>query len=75
MAQAQRHGCGSPGCTRRIIKHYFCCGQHRSLLGFDLSVRLQTDWRERQFDPERFARTRAEALKVWGWAPEKMACP
>lgn len=71
----QYHRCGVPGCKRRIILHYFCCGQHRSLLGFDLSVRLQTAWRERGWDPERFERIRAQAYKAWGWQPERTSCP
>lgn len=68
------HQCGCPVCRRRVQTHYFCCAQHRSLLGYELSVRLQTDWRERRFDRERFERTRAQAYRVWGWKPEA-ACP
>lgn len=54
--------------------HYYYCGQHRSMLGFDLSVRLQTDWRERRWDPQRFERTQREALRALGWTPEAV-CP
>lgn len=70
-----RHNCGAPTCQRRIATHYFCCGQHRSLLGFELSVRTQTDWRERRWDKARWERTRAEAFRTWGWSPEGVACP
>lgn len=59
------HECGSPVCHRRIALHYFASGQHRALLGWDLNVRLQTAWLERRWDPDRFALTRADALKVW----------
>lgn len=64
------HGCGAPGCPRRVTAHHFCCAQHRSLLGFDVSVRLQTAWRERRWDPQRFAATHVEALRKWGWKAE-----
>jgi len=64
------HTCGAPGCTRHI-KYYFCCGQHRALLGFELSADLQTAWRERRFDAERFAAVRARTLEAWGWQAEK----
>jgi hypothetical protein len=70
----RKHRCGSPGCGRFIEVHYFCCGQHRSILGFELNVRLQTDWRERQWDRDRFERTRAEAYRKWGWKPEGTVC-
>jgi len=69
------HDCGAPGCGRRTPAHYFCCAQHRSLLGFELSLRMQTDWRERRWDRQRFERTRAEAYRQWGWTPEAAACP
>jgi hypothetical protein len=67
MSEAQRlhHECGSIACHRRIPMHYFACGQHRSLLGWDLNIRLQTAWLERRWDRERFERTRAEAFALW----------
>lgn len=68
------HTCGAPGCTRRVKKYYFACGQHRGILGWDLNCRLQTDWRERQFDPDRWERTRTEAFRKWGWKPEQATC-
>jgi hypothetical protein len=64
--------CGAPGCARRVKTFYFCCAQHRSLLGYELSVRLQTDWRERTFDPARFERTKGHAFRAWGWQPETL---
>lgn len=65
--------CGAPGCARRQPAHYFCCAQHRALLGFELSVRLQTAWRERRFNRDNFETTRAEALRAWGW--KETTCP
>lgn len=70
-----RHRCGAPGCTRRVTVHYFCCGQHRSHLGFELNVRLQTAYQERRWDPQRWESTRTEAFRSWGWKPEYVECP
>lgn len=64
--------CGAPGCGRRVKQFYFCCAQHRSLLGLDLSSDLQTRWRERRLNPEEFARVKAKALRAWGWQPETL---
>jgi hypothetical protein len=64
--------CGAPGCARRIKTAYFCCGQHRSLLGFELNADLQTAWGERQFDLARFNQLKAKALRAWGWEPETL---
>ena len=63
------HECGVPGCHRRIKAFYFACLQHRQLLGFDLSVRLQTAWIERRWNTG-FEEVKAEALRKWGWKPE-----
>ena len=64
--------CGAPGCPRRVKTFYFCCGQHRALLGLELSSDLQTRWRERQYNPDEFARVKAQALRKWGWQPETL---
>jgi len=50
----------------------FCCGQHRALLGFELSSDLQTRWRERQYNPDAFERVKAKALRRWGWQPDTL---
>lgn len=64
------HTCSAPGCVRWIPLHFFACGQHRTLLGYDLSVRMQTAWQERTWDKERFERTRAEAFRKWQGKPD-----
>lgn len=66
--------CEAPGCSRRVVQHYYCCFQHGSLLGYDLHCRMQSAWRERRWDRPRFEATRAEALKAWGWKAEA-SCP
>jgi hypothetical protein len=65
--------CGAPGCARRVKVFYFCCGQHRALLGFDLSSDLQTRWRERQYNPDAFEAAKAKALRKWGWEPTTLS--
>lgn len=69
------HECGSPVCHRRIAMHYFACGQHRALLGWDLNIRLQTAWLERRWDRERFECTRDEAFQAWGWTKQREVTP
>lgn len=68
----QWRNCGAPGCGRRIKAFYFCCGQHRALLGFELSSELQTRWRERQWNHDAFEACKARAMRVWGWEPETL---
>lgn len=64
--------CGAPGCGRRVKYFYFACGQHRALLGLNLSTELQTAWRERTLRPDEFARIKAKAQRAWGWQPETL---
>jgi hypothetical protein len=66
-AESGWHKCGAPPCQRRVNEFHFCCGQHRSLLGWQLSADLQTAWRERQWRRDHFEHTRRRALKAWGW--------
>lgn len=65
------HQCQAPGCTRRIAMHYFCCGQHRSLLGWVLSCDMQTAWRERAWNRDNYESKRRQALRSWGWTEEE----
>jgi hypothetical protein len=65
------HKCGAPPCSRRVSSFYFCCGQHRALLGWRLSADLQTAWRERRWRPINYDTTRRLALQAWGWQPEE----
>lgn len=68
------HGCQAPGCHRRIREFYFACGQHRALLGYELSCALQTAWLERGWRPaEEFEARKREALARWGW--KDTPCP
>jgi len=64
--------CGAPGCSRRVRIYYFCCAQHRDLLGLQLSGELQFAWRERQFNQDRFESVKAKAFRTWGWEPETL---
>lgn len=64
--------CGAPGCSRRVKIFYFCCGQHRALLGYELSCELQTAWRERRFNQDRFETLKNKAFRTWGWTPETL---
>lgn len=73
MAKPRRTPCGKPGCQRWTL-HYYACSQHRALLPHDLMVRLETAWREQHFDRTRWERTRAEALKAWGWQAQAVEC-
>lgn len=64
--------CAAPGCSRRVKLYYFCCGQHRDLLGLELSQKLQYAWIERTRSPQVFETLKAEALRKWGWQPETL---
>jgi len=71
LSESHWHQCGAPPCTRRVSGFYFCCGQHRSLLGWRLSADMQTAWRERRWNRENYESTRRKALQAWGWTEER----
>lgn len=68
------HACQVPGCKRRIKQWFFACLHHSLYLGYDLSVRLQTAWLEREWRAADFEAIKREALQRWGWKEEK-PCP
>lgn len=66
--------CRAPRCSKRVRIHYFCCPQHRALLGFELNVRLHTGWLQRSWDPNGFEQVRAESMKVWAEQMKEIRC-
>lgn len=74
MNRRQWRKCGAPGCQRRVTTYYFCCGQHRALLGFVLNADLQSAWIHRATWPDQFKELKAKAFRAWGYEVETM-CP
>lgn len=62
-------------CGRRIYVNQWCCGAHKSILGWRLAAEITTAWRERHMAPgywERYVEVRGrvaaefERLKTGG---------
>ncbi len=47
---ARRHICCVTGCKSWVLAHYFCCHQHRAIMGPELYEKADMVWRTKPFD-------------------------